>query len=246
MRDDNPSRPLFYSPLTFTQAHDKASAKEAALATRMAAVLAAPNPPSLVDVAEVLFGLHMRHKTAALEDLAFGRLLRILPLGSLHDWSETFTTHADDITGITRIVAQSAAYDGLDDITARLCSRYTGIAANEAGSETYNVVVSVLLQIETVKFAIDWEARRALPGGKKWIGAFFKLMFMQDPSYADAFAGLTERQAEKRFTELKEVYSKWRNKAGHVVTARNRLLKLYNTVRPPTDITLSVRVCPSH
>ncbi|KAH9923884.1 uncharacterized protein B0H18DRAFT_862639, partial [Fomitopsis serialis] len=84
--------------------------------------------------------------------------------------------------------------------------------------------------IETIKFATDWQARHARPGGKKWISTFFRTTFMQDPAFAPEFEGLAEPAKAAKLTQLAARFATWRNTARHTVTTRNRLLKLYNTV----------------
>ncbi|KZT73205.1 hypothetical protein DAEQUDRAFT_641045, partial [Daedalea quercina L-15889] len=84
--------------------------------------------------------------------------------------------------------------------------------------------------IEALKFAIDWQARTAVGGGKKWKGDFFRRAFMCDPDYAAEFEGLTEQAAAQHLKGMDAVYKKWRNINGHTITARNRLLRLYHNV----------------
>lgn len=120
-----------------------------------------------------------------------------------------------------------------------LCSlqRAQAILEMEQGFATTSTVVFVLLQIETVKFALDWQRRLSAEGGRTFITAFYKTAFIANSPYADEFRGLGEAATEAKLAQLKKPYTKWRSGAWKVVTARNRLLKLYNMVSlllPPT------------
>ncbi|TFY55391.1 hypothetical protein EVJ58_g8282 [Rhodofomes roseus] len=187
---------------------------------------------SLDDVAGTLFGNGPKRKVADLEDLALSRLLRGIPQASVHDWTEHFGDVAANIDSVTSMVIDSAVYDGVESISERLKMRHKGLTSTESGNIAGNAMIMVLRQIETIKFAVDWQARGALPGGKKWISDFYKATFMQDPSFATEFQGLTEGAIKQKLQQLEPVFAKWRSSAGHTVTARNRLLKMYNTFGP--------------
>lgn len=93
-----------------------------------------------------------------------------------------------------------------------------------------SVVTFVLLQIEAVKFAMDWQYVLSAKGGRKFISAFYKTAFMEESSFSHHFHGLTDDEIVHKFKTLKAVFQQWRRSAGQVVTARNRLLRLYGTV----------------
>lgn len=62
--------------------------RQATVALRVTNILTSlgADPPSLHEVAEVLFGDRLKLRLAEIEDRAFARLLRGLPHASLHDW----------------------------------------------------------------------------------------------------------------------------------------------------------------
>ncbi|EPT01930.1 hypothetical protein FOMPIDRAFT_1119361, partial [Fomitopsis schrenkii] len=61
---------------------------------------------------------------------------------------------------------------------------------------------------------------------------FYRNAFMQDPEFAHRFVGLTEDAGKTKLSQLSRDFAKWRNRAGQLVSARNRLLKLYNMFGP--------------
>ncbi|EPS93627.1 hypothetical protein FOMPIDRAFT_1079522, partial [Fomitopsis schrenkii] len=85
----------------------------------------------------------------------------------------------------------------------------------------------VLIQIETVKFALDWQAHLAADGGRKVISTFYRSAFMQDPEFTHHFVSLTEDAAKAKLSQLSRDFAKWRNRTGPLVSARNRRLRLY-------------------
>ena len=88
----------------------------------------------------------------------------------------------------------------------------------------------MLLQVETVKFALDWQRQLATEGGRSAITAFYKSAFVTSSAYAEEFAGLSDAAAKTKFAQLQRLYRKWCAGAWQAVTARNHLLKLYNMV----------------
>lgn len=112
----------------------------------------------------------------------------------------------------------------------RLFDELSRPSCRQMGHVTNTAVSFVLLQIETIKFATDWHARHARPGGKKRIGTFFRTTFMQDRAVAHEFEGLAEPAKAEKLKQLAARFATWRNTARLTVTTRNRLLRLYNTV----------------
>ncbi|KZT05157.1 uncharacterized protein LAESUDRAFT_656727, partial [Laetiporus sulphureus 93-53] len=84
--------------------------------------------------------------------------------------------------------------------------------------------------VEMIKFAIDWNLRTSQPGGKLWVGQFFTAAFQADPLYNEHFAALSEMEAAAKMKTLDRQYKQWKQTNAHIVTARNRLLKMYDTV----------------
>ena len=84
--------------------------------------------------------------------------------------------------------------------------------------------------METIKFATEWQEHLSGKGVRKRITAFYRMAFMRDSDFSYHFEGLTESAVESKLKELTSEYNQWRNKIGRVVTARNRLLRLYDMV----------------
>ncbi|KAH9931909.1 uncharacterized protein B0H18DRAFT_988571 [Fomitopsis serialis] len=206
------------------------AAKQNTVAFRVAKIsqCLAADPLSLAEVADMLVGDRPKGKVADLEDIALASLLAGLPHASLHDWAGVLEHLADNIVSTASIVVASAAHDGVESITQRLEMRHKALTSADMGNRANNCVVFVLRQIETIKFALDWQDRGALPGGKKWISDFYKTAFIEDPAFVDEFQGITENAIKVKLRELEEPFKRWRNSARHTVTARNRLLRLYN------------------
>ncbi|KAH9919027.1 uncharacterized protein B0H18DRAFT_1029452 [Fomitopsis serialis] len=208
--------------------------RDAAIALRITRILSTlgASPPSPSDVALLLIGDHPKHKLADLEDAAFIRLLSGLPRASLNDWADVFDASADTIVTMADIVAHSANHDTVASISQRLQLRHTALVTTQSAHTAHTAVHRILLQIDTIKFATDWQARQQLPRGKKWTTTFFRTSFMQDPAFSHEFLGLTENAANARFALLSPQFKTWRNSARLTISSRNRLLKMYNTFGP--------------
>lgn len=142
----------------------------------------------------------------------------------------TSSTANDDITGVTERLAarHKASTPPIVHPTADTLQALTTAMLNESANST---VIFILAQIDHLKFAIDWQARREMPGGKKWATHFFKTTFLQDPDIAPQLDGLTSAAIEAKWEQLQPTYKTWYNTARHAISARGRLLRLYNTVR---------------
>jgi len=209
-------------------------AKQAEIARRAEDILKSLDAdlPTVDDVGLLLMGRLQKCKVAVREDQAFGRLLCGLPRASIHDWSELLGDLAEGISTTTAIVVHSTAHDDIASVEERLVTRHRAITSADMGNAATSILMFILLQIEAIKFASDWQARHATPGGKKAISAFYHRAFMREPAYAGHFTGLTELGASKRLEELQDDYKPWRNATGHIITARNRLLRLFCTFGP--------------
>ncbi|EPT02956.1 hypothetical protein FOMPIDRAFT_1047325 [Fomitopsis schrenkii] len=185
--------------------------------------------PSPADVVQGLLAQPDRAKAADQEDLAFARLLRGLPYGSLNDWEEALGAMGDRLTTThTSTIAFSAAHDDIAGLTERLTERHKALTTTLLGNTANTIVSFILYQVDNIKFAADWQECRGMPGGKKWASAFFKTAFIQDPNIAPEFLGLTGPATQRHFNALAPRFKSWRTATRHAISARGRLLRLYN------------------
>ena len=170
----------------------------------------------------------------------------LIPHGAEVPQSEAFGDHAHNIVTVGQIIVHSKARDEVDGDTLRLQARHhvsiricapsshlpppQAISEIQSGSATSNAITRILLQIETIKFASEWQDQISSKGSRKSTSAFYKAAFICDSDFAHHFHGLVEPAVESKLKELTSDYNKWRNKVGKVVTARNRLLRLYDMV----------------
>ncbi|EPT02150.1 hypothetical protein FOMPIDRAFT_88811 [Fomitopsis schrenkii] len=188
-----------------------ASTATAAVAARSSRVLAhtGSDPCPLADIVQAALGTHQhaKAKAADLEDLALARLLCGPPsAASLHDWVSGGNWLGGNHTTSTTSVISSTFSNGIAGITECLTARHKASAmpsycspltpskaltASMLGETANYTLVFVLSQIDHLKFAVDWQFRGRMPGGKKRATQFFQTLFMQDPNIAPHFVGLS-------------------------------------------------------
>jgi hypothetical protein len=97
--------------------------------------------------------------------------------------------------------------------------------ANHSGA---TFIATLLYQIETIKFAVDWEKWGSGAGGKNWKSKWYKTVFQL--THANAFDNLTRLEKEEKMSNMAAQYTKWVCDNEDAVTARNRLVTMYTKV----------------
>jgi hypothetical protein len=99
---------------------------------------------------------------------------------------------------------------------------------SEANHSGATFIATLLYQIETIKFAVDWEKRGSGAGGKNWKSKWYKTAFQL--THANAFDNLTRLEKEEKMSDMAAQYAKWVRDNEDAVTARNRLVTMYTKV----------------
>ncbi|KAL6306784.1 hypothetical protein BKA93DRAFT_139265 [Sparassis latifolia] len=212
--------------------HHKVDKNDPQIVKRGDSVLAAfgkavLRPEELISVALGMLG---RSNHASTEDAALRRLLRGYAYVCDEKWDSLLLAHSFTMPpGYASTIAASDAHDNVGDVHLRLELRHTAIAQKTNETHANSCIYHILSQIETIKFARDWQARSFQAGGKAWVSKFYASVFQDDPKYKPGFDGLTWEARETRLEALDAEFKKWKRDNEHIVTARNRLLKLYNT-----------------
>ncbi|EKM55872.1 uncharacterized protein PHACADRAFT_121833 [Phanerochaete carnosa HHB-10118-sp] len=167
-------------------------------------------------------------KGTDVEDAALVRLVRGFQAGSLEDWR----AHLRELAGCRPLVAAEwiGSCDNLDkveDSAMRLIQRHQVIGEmvdNEVGSA---YIAGAIQVIEILKFAMDWNGTRG-EGSKRGKTQFYIRAFQNCPPYAEAYRTLGDKERRTVLEEHKNAFATWKKRNEIVVTARNRLLTLYN------------------
>ena len=100
------------------------------------------------------------------------------------------------------------------------------MANAEAGS---SYVARITQAVEILKFAKDWNAPQG-EGSKRAKSEFYIRAFQTSPPYIDMYRDVQENKRPHILEEHKQAFATWKKRNEIVVTARNRLLSLYNAV----------------
>ncbi len=104
-------------------------------------------------------------------------------------------------------------------------------------------LMHVLKQIEVLKFACDWQAKTG-PGSKNEKAKFYRTMFALQSDVQAVFSHLSDKEIGRLIKEkYADDFKLWKRRNEGFVTARNRLLTMYNLVRfvcTTWDIVLTV------
>ena len=84
--------------------------------------------------------------------------------------------------------------------------------------------------IDILKFAVDFNSARGR-GSKNKKARFYESLFAQQVHLHEHFTSLSEKETTVLIKQqYLDEYKQWKRKNEIVVTARNRILKLYNLV----------------
>lgn len=166
---------------------------------------------------------------AVVEDAALGRLCSGYERASNATWEELLRQKVTPMP--ESYTAMHNASDSTDRIAKRmdrLILRHEYIAQLFSSLRAQEWSFSVLLQVETLKFAIDW-SRKTGKGSKNEKTRFYKHLFLQQHDIAPLAKDKTARELDDLIeTRFSESFTTWRRQHERVVTARNRLLQMYN------------------
>ncbi|KAH7913657.1 hypothetical protein BJ138DRAFT_1177941 [Hygrophoropsis aurantiaca] len=158
---------------------------------------------------------------ACAEDLAFQKVLRGYQNVSLPDWCDVLASYTDPRKTFPNVVIDCGECGDLENIDDRLVQRSQILFQGEDSKTKEDFLTLLVRQVEAVKFAIDWNLRGDEVGGKRWKGKYFTKIFEEHPSSKDLHPDDQD--------VYRAAFKKFKTKHERVVTARNRLLLLYDT-----------------
>jgi hypothetical protein len=87
----------------------------------------------------------------------------------------------------------------------------------------------VIRSIDALKFILDWNAKSHERGGKKWKSDYRDRLF-EEQMASEIERHRNELEADEFRHRIQRLRQKFVRKHERTITARNHLLKLYNTV----------------
>ncbi|KIJ67369.1 hypothetical protein HYDPIDRAFT_165996 [Hydnomerulius pinastri MD-312] len=192
---------------------------------RCEAVLQAPqtaalSPKDVVNVWETIPDAKYTH--AELEDLGFLRALYGYKQASLREWDVLLSDKGLTETEIRDAFSQeSHMCDEMGSLDPRrLIKRNNILLKHHQEVQSHSIIPLLCRQTEALKFACDWNAFGEQVGGKKWKKSFFEAAFKETDKAVDP----TDKEGYAK------AFKAYRSHMDKIITARNRLMALYNTV----------------
>lgn len=116
---------------------------------------------------------------------------------------------------------RSITMDALSILEHRIARRHKHLSRLDEDDQRYFWVQAVITQIESLKFALDWNSQ-------KHKAAFYRSMFVfSHPSAAKLRDATTQEILAACKGPYAAQYTQWKRKNEPLVTARNRLLRMY-------------------
>ncbi|KAI0071213.1 hypothetical protein K474DRAFT_1669222 [Panus rudis PR-1116 ss-1] len=160
------------------------------------------------------------------EDRALGILLRSFKSRPDEDYLEAFRDIAQLSLSVSSISTPSREADTLTNHQERVYCRHNILSQITGQNLASNAINRLFHSIEAIKFASDWSATVG-SGSRNWKNTFYKTTFLRT---ANVSIDLGDAEIANLLSgDLKTEYSTWRRQQERKVTARNRLLHLYNT-----------------
>ncbi|OCH94814.1 hypothetical protein OBBRIDRAFT_48857 [Obba rivulosa] len=158
------------------------------------------------------------------------RLIRNYQTASREDLARLMGSYTNERHTLDHMFARSWHNDEIEDSHDRIQARHKAVGDMLTASRGNRIVVIVLSQIETIKFARDWTRQTGKKGGKKWASQFYKRAFQEDSAYAPQFANLSHHARDQLFETLAPEFKRWKTVVRRAVTARSRLENLFTLV----------------
>jgi hypothetical protein len=106
---------------------------------------------------------------------------------------------------------------------------HKALTGGQSGDKLTAYIHFVIRSVDSLKFILAWNSRTKRRGGKKWKTEYREAAFLQqcEADIAKLRRTLNGDNLERRVSKLKKTFV---GKHEKLITSRNHLLKLYNTV----------------
>ncbi|EMD32911.1 hypothetical protein CERSUDRAFT_126425 [Gelatoporia subvermispora B] len=163
------------------------------------------------------------------ENAALKRLLRAHETSNPTRWLGLLEPFFGGYPDLTLACSDSHDTDLTPDIKQRLQLRYKSIDALGKAQSGCHVLINILTQIEALKFAYDWRAHDGQIGAKSWKTRFLVTTFQDHSIYQPHFMDLDTEARRDKMQKFKPEFAKWKHAQQRAITARNRLIDLFET-----------------
>ncbi|KAK7456475.1 hypothetical protein VKT23_010725 [Stygiomarasmius scandens] len=162
------------------------------------------------------------------EDKALGMLLRRFRLEDRMTW-QTALQKKDGLGDSSSFSQELRSSMRLNSTDKRIVQVHN--ALSKAGEDALcKMVEHIMSTCALVTFAIDYNAFTTGKGGRKRKMLIAESMFQSDIRYRHWFEGMSDLQSADKMTELLEEFREFRKELESITQARNRLLKVYDTL----------------
>ncbi|KAH9836512.1 uncharacterized protein C8Q71DRAFT_758292 [Rhodofomes roseus] len=166
------------------------------------------------------------HATA--EDAGLAILLRGYEDAELAEWQRVLEPLRQALPSSAEFRAGAAKAAHQPDVGQRLVERHATLETFSAARQRSHMLHLILQHVEVLKFASDWCARTG-KGSRAYKRNFNRSTFRQLPHIQPQLQGLSRKDIDNQLNgPLNTELTQWIRRNEPVITARNRLLEMYN------------------
>ncbi|EED82172.1 predicted protein [Postia placenta Mad-698-R] len=196
---------------------------------RVAKILPALNLPPLTpsQLSDVISHLPAGNH-ACVENAALSIFCRGHEESSPAVWEDALSHLAKHVPTIAKIRRQATYTAARTNVHDRLVHRHRVIQRITDSNQGSQLLRLIFKHLEAIHFAKDWNSQSG-PGSKLAKTRFNKSVFSQLPHVVDQLGDLTPEEQDRLISgQLQGEYKEWLRRSETIITARNRLLEMYN------------------